>query len=363
MKKILVSAYYNLNLGDDLFIKVLADRYPNIEWHLLTDKKEYKKVFRCYKNVKVVKMLNLNIFGRTLNLHKKINDSLLNYRKYDAYLVIGGSIFMEYKGWEAGLIAKAETPKIFKEQKKGTFIIGANFGPYSHEKYLQKHKEFFEYFDDVCFRDNYSLNLFKDKNNIRVASDVVFNLEYNNLVKDPYSIGISIIDLSRRRQLKRYKNDYNSQIIKIIEHYLEKDYTVKLFSFCEREGDLKSINEILHSLHHPQKDKIKVINYTGDINKTLNEFQSCNTIIGTRFHSIVLAFLFNQNIFPIIYSDKSYNLISDLNMKNQYTYIKDIKNMKINEIIEGVNGNTFSEQNIINSAVAQFESFDKAVSS
>ena len=32
MKQILVKAYLANNLGDDLFLKVLFDRYPNIRW-------------------------------------------------------------------------------------------------------------------------------------------------------------------------------------------------------------------------------------------------------------------------------------------------------------------------------------------
>ena len=45
MKKILVNAYLDVNFGDDLFLKILFDRYNDVEWVLNSGHRKYKKIF------------------------------------------------------------------------------------------------------------------------------------------------------------------------------------------------------------------------------------------------------------------------------------------------------------------------------
>ena len=59
MKNILVNAYLEKNLGDDLFLKILFDRYPNVKWFIDTTDYTYKEVFKNYKNVDVIKNIAL----------------------------------------------------------------------------------------------------------------------------------------------------------------------------------------------------------------------------------------------------------------------------------------------------------------
>lgn len=54
MKKIKVNAYLNANLGDDLFIKVLCERYKNVSFHICGNKL-YKETLKSIKNVKLYK--------------------------------------------------------------------------------------------------------------------------------------------------------------------------------------------------------------------------------------------------------------------------------------------------------------------
>lgn len=51
---ILVCAYFANNLGDDLFLKILIERYPNVKWELLTANRNYKKLFKDLKNVNII---------------------------------------------------------------------------------------------------------------------------------------------------------------------------------------------------------------------------------------------------------------------------------------------------------------------
>ena len=50
-KKIFIKAFLVNNFGDDLFVKVIAERYPNIKFYILTSK-ENGYTFRDFDNVK-----------------------------------------------------------------------------------------------------------------------------------------------------------------------------------------------------------------------------------------------------------------------------------------------------------------------
>ena len=362
MKKILVNAYYNLNLGDDLFLKVLFDRYPNTQWDLLTNNKMYNEIFRSNKNVKILRTISAKIFGRNLDLFSKLNDYVFNYKKYDAFVNIGGSIFMENRNWRTSIKERSNIPKRFKSSNRPSFIIGSNFGPYQDELYVEKHKQFFSLFDDICFRDEYSFNIFQNLQNTRLAPDVVFSLneKFENTIKEK-SVGISIIDLEKRGKLKDYKKDYKNKMIHIIEAYINRGYQIKLFSFCENEGDLKAISEIIDELKNNYIEYVKVVNYKGDIKSTLDEFKTCETIVGTRFHSIILALVFNQNIYPLIYSDKTYNILHDINMTSVYSYIEDIDCLDVEETIDRTQNNKLINREILFESERQFEGLDNFI--
>ncbi|WP_191565583.1 polysaccharide pyruvyl transferase family protein [Metabacillus idriensis] len=353
-KKILVNAYFATNLGDDLFLKVLFDRYQNVEWELLTSDESYNKIFIDYKNVKIIKSLSVKLANRRINLFYKMNDLLLKYKRYEALVIIGGSIFMENASWQEHLIKREYLPNKFKMMNKKTFIIGANFGPYNDTLFIEKYREFFSMFDDICFRDNYSYSIFKDLDNVRFAPDVVFNLNSPIPKNKDKSVGFSIIDILKREGLKEYYQIYNEKIIQLVEKYIEQGYKVKLFSFCEREGDLDIINYIYNNVK--KNSYVEIINYERNINKFLEKFKTCEIIVGTRFHSIILAILFNQRVFPIIYSEKTYNVLKDLNMEDNYCYIKNIKNLDIkNEIMTT---NKIIDRHVLLESHKQFKELD-----
>lgn len=357
-KKILVNAYFAQNLGDDLFLKVLFDRYPNAQFHLLTTNDNYNKIFEKYKNVKIMKTLSVNIGYRSINVFKKIHDVFLNYRNYDALVNIGGSIFMESNGWQKSLVNRGYLPDKFKKNNKKTYIIGANFGPFEDDKFIEKHREFFAKFDDICFRDFYSYNIFEDLDNVRVAPDVVFNLENNDSGKKEKCVGFSIIDIEKRSGLKEYLNQYIHKIGEVVKNFIKLGYRIKLFSFCEKEGDLRAINVLLNDLDLSYKENIEVVNYSVDIDGFLDKYRACEVIIGTRFHSIILGMLFNQNVFPIIYSDKTFNVLKDLNIESNCCYIKDIEKLDVKDIIVNALNNKFQNRKTFLESDKQFEKLD-----
>ncbi|WP_431800754.1 polysaccharide pyruvyl transferase family protein [Halobacillus andaensis] len=359
-KKILVNAYFSKNFGDDLFLKVLFDRYPNVYWELLTPNKEYEEIFKEYTQVKIIKSMNVNFLGlKKINMFNQIN-KFFNYHQYDALVLIGGSIFMEIPNWRAALKEREFLPRQFKRQKKSTFILGSNFGPYSDVAYVDSYKNFFSLFDDVCFRDFYSYKLFNSLNNVRSSPDVVFNLKVREVKKEENLVGFSIINLEKRKNLKVNYKKYNTKMVQLIENKVKNGSKVKLFSFCEKEGDLVIAKLIKENVQKQYREKVEIINYEGDIEGFLKEFQSCGAIIGTRFHSIVLALLLGQRLLPIIYSDKTYNILEDLNLEKKGYFIENVNNISVNDL-NSISSVTISRK-YIEKAALQFKALDEYLS-
>lgn len=237
--------------------------------------------------------------------------------------------------------------------------MGANFGPYKYKEFEEKYRSLFKKYDDICFREKYSFNIFKDLENVRVAPDIIFSLKTeSHTSKLQRCIGFSIINIENRKELKEYNVSYEKKIIELIEYYINLDFKIKLFSFCENEGDMIAIYNIIENRDSKLKDRIEVINYEGNLNTFIDEFKCCPTIVGTRFHSIILALLFGQDILPIIYSDKTYNVLKDLNINKEYCYIKDILKLDVEAISERIKVNKLLNKDIISRSELQFYNLD-----
>src|SRR5699024_5874675 len=153
------------------------------------------------------------------DIFNKLNHLLLNYRRFDGLINIGGSIFMEKPGWREKFKSREILPKRLAKLNKSLFIIGANFGPYTEQGFFDSHNDFFAHFDDICFRNQYSYNYFNRRDNVRLAPDVVFNLKPNNVAKER-SVGFSLINLRERTKLSTYYQVYNTKMIAMIENYM-----------------------------------------------------------------------------------------------------------------------------------------------
>lgn len=358
-KRILVCAYFAKNMGDDLFLKVLIDRYPNVRWDLLTANRHYLKIFKNYKQVRIIYTYrDIKLGKQSHNLFFLINN-LFKYKKYDAMINIGGSIFMQNPAWKIRLEERKYILNQIKAEKN--FIIGANFGPFKDDQFIKAYQELLPHYDDVCFRDEYSYNLFKDLKNVRLAPDVVFNYEYPKCKQSAKIIGFSTINLQERVGLQAFSNSYHHKVIELIKQYIARGYHIRLFSFCENEGDLRGIKQMMKQIHPLNHKQIKVINYTGDIDSFINAFQSCEQIIGSRLHALILAMLFNKSFYPLYYSDKTKHILEDFKINHIGTPIKEIDQLKIEETIKIAETNRLVDRQRLLRANDQFQKIDEFI--
>jgi colanic acid/amylovoran biosynthesis protein len=356
-KNVFIFAYTRCNLGDDLFVKLLCNRYPKVKFYISCSRED-KTAFLNISNLKVI--LGLPISQKAPNLFRinsKIRSVLCRFRMLfcGAVVNIGGSIFIQQSN-------KKEVSKEYKNKiihKKPYFIIGSNFGPYKDEHYYTSYKSLFKFAKDICFRDTYSYNLFSDLPNVRYGADVIFSYKTAKNVEETNNIVISVIDLSKRQDLKRYKENYISKIIELSLFFVKKGYGVSLMSFCESEGDKAAIEEILSRINIEDKKNISPYYYSGDVDGALNLIAKSKYVLATRFHAMILGFVFNKPVFPIMYSDKSLNVIEDMGFDGEYTDVENIDKIDPNKVFNYLSQRSpfdISEQ--IASSFSQFKGLD-----
>lgn len=311
-KKVLLFAYTKVNLGDNLFIYMLLKRYKEVDFYIHILEKEYENVYKDFENLHYI------------NTNRNLDS--VNIEEFDAYLYVGGSIFMES---EYGMHEMKEFNKFIKrckEKNKKFFYMSCNFGPYKTQEYLDLARENFSLCNGICFRDKKSYELFSDIDKVMYAPDMVFSFKYNQKVeKEKKSIGISVINLQIRENLKEVEAIYNDFIKRIIIKFAKRNYKVYLFSFSEFEKDGEAINNIINLLPEQYKNSVETVIFNEDIDTYLEKYSKVEYMVCGRFHSMILSILFNQKIYNLTYSKKQDNVIEELKLFNRYQEIKDLK--------------------------------------
>ena len=297
---------------------MILEKYPNFEFYMKIQDETFLNCLTKYKNLHVLK-------------GEDTDEELYNSKveEYCAYIYVGGSIFME-----GGKVYNL-SPKFYdfvkrcKEKNIPFCYISSNYGPYETKEYFDLSKENFKTCTDICFRDKYSYNLFKDIKNVRYAPDYVFSYNLKPQEKIEKSIGISVISLDIRNNLRENSIIYYKWLINNINEYIKEGYSVYLYSFCEHEKDEETIDYILKELG--ENHKIKDVRYRGDIDEFLNSYTKMEYMICSRFHAMVLSCVADQKMYVTSYSNKINNVIEDLKLDIP---ILDLRDIKENDIIK-----------------------------
>lgn len=347
MKRIFVMAYLRNNFGDDLFVSELIDRYPKDMFYIDVINMKFAESFKDKNNVEIT-------------LSEEENFRKIDVNKYDGYVYIGGSIFME-----GGKVYNLDEDcfnfvKKCKEKNKPFFYISSNYGPYKTEEYFNLSKKNFEHVTDICFRDRYSHELFKDIEAVRYAPDLLFSYEIGEVSKEKDTVGISVIDLEIRDEFKSIEKEYIEFLVNNINNYLENNKKVYLFSFCKEEGDEVAIQKILESLKENNNyNNICVVKYLGNIKEFLKQYMKMEYMICQRFHSVILSYICKQKYYIISYSKKICNIIEDLKLCDNYLKLMDVSPNKIIELKDFNKVDEVNLKNIKNESKKQFEKLDE----
>lgn len=291
-KNILLITYSRKNFGDDLFLKVLCERYPEVRFYYMCPNRKLKVT------IKNCCVLSFDSFLAILKMFK-----ILVFMNFDATIILGGSMFIQNKIWKIKLLIE----KLIIRKASHRFIIGANFGPFYSDRFFKSYVKFFEEFDDICFRDNESYVLFKNLSNVRVENDVVLSLKMHNLDKNN-SDKVIIVPINPFVKYKERKiqEAYIKYMENAIEYYLTKEKEVQLFSFCNYQKDDEICKLLCNKFN---STKLSFYAYNNDLEEAINQFKASGLIISSRFHGLILALYFKKNCIISAYDNKTVNYI------------------------------------------------------
>lgn len=336
--KVYINAYLEKNLGDDLFVKILTQRYLEHQFYSIS------RGQKGYSKDNLVVYSNKYLF----RIIKKFQLEKFLANRCDLVVSIGGSMYMENN----------DSNRNFSLGKNKYYILGSNFGPYTTEKYFNNLYNFFSKAEDICFREAFSYELFKNLPNVRYAADVVFNLNTQNIKNtNRKRVIISIISCEEKID-KKYTKDYEQKIIEMMEIWNQNDYEICLMSFCESENDEKAIESILNKCDKKLKEKIETYYYKGDVDEALNIIGDSQIVVGSRFHANIIGLLLEKKIIPILYSDKTKHVLEDMNIKTRGIDIRKMKNYDIAKEVQDNIIENYDISEIKENAKKQFEKLD-----
>ena len=344
MKYNFLDGYWDKNLGDDLFLKMITDRYPNTEFVIRApqDYSYIKNVRNMYKytyKYNLISPVTKILFGRQLTFNQLLK------RFSGNTILLGGSIFIE------------KPYSVEPEKVKSYYILGANFGPYYTEKFFNWHKEFFAGAKDVCFRDAYSEKLFSDLDNVRSETDIAFAYKNIPQCEQRKNAVFSVIDTEQREDIDTEK--YEKTICDMTDIFISKGYTVTFMSFCSKEGDEKAVRRIYEKLSAESRKNTDMYFYKGDIDEALKVMAESEIIVGGRYHAVILGFVLGKKVYPFTYSDKLNTVLEDMNYQGECYDMRKL-NFDIKESIEKVMEiPVLDVTSLAKSAERQFRELDK----
>lgn len=347
MKKIFILAYIRKNLGDDLFVSTLLKKYKNedVMFYIHINNEKFIADFEKYDNLII------------LNGKEGIFDKDI---KYDAYVYIAGSIFMEK---DNSIEFVKELKKYVKEcnkKEKPFFFISTNFGPYNTEEFYNTVYETLENCHSICFRDKYSYEKFKNLKTVNYAPDAILSMDKKNPIILKNTLGINVISPDKCTNFLEREN-YFICLKNNIEQYILSGMKVYLYSFCDDEGDSEAINELVSLIDYKYLSEIFVVKYDGNADDFINLYGKMEYMLCSRFHGMILSSLYGAKINVLSYSKKLNNVIEDLNFEINYMNLNELQQ----EDILSLDKYTYVKQNSLKKAIrnskSQFKKLDEVI--
>ena len=342
-KKVLLHGYDMDNLGDDLFFRVLAARYPDVQFVMPTMNYNYRSRFSDLTNLKIIDFFG--IAKRTEYFNYKLPKlySRLFMHRFDAVVYIGGSMFVDRREdspvhqyairnysflCDHAFAAKAKVP---------CYLLGVNWGPCYHDYFYQFFDQAFNGMEDIFFRDRASYEIFKAKPQARCGGDILLGSSFISHAVPPAEkqekqVAFSVI--SPRKELNIDPDAYVRELVRICREFIRAGYRIKLLSFCLPEGDRRTAEQILHEFRECPPGQITHLAYEGNWREMLSVLAESELVIASRFHAAILGWTFKSKVFSLLYSQKTLNLMQDCNITDGYVWLNEIEKINAEHILE-----------------------------
>lgn len=317
--RIFLIAYQNNNFGDDLMIRHLCESFPEHQFEI-SSKGEY-----YYKNFTDIK--NLSISPYTFKQLSKVKPC-----PYDMVIKIGGSMFILMRRGSIK-VRIFESGYLRKIRKNGCkFVtIGCNLGPFCN--FFAKWVAIDELKQNslITVRDKASfdfLNKYTKSVNRKFYPDILLSLDIK-----PQDIERSGMCVSVYGDKRMDLDAYCKKTAEAVCLYCDKTgECVKLLCFeDDKYSDIASANKIKELCG---ERNVSVIIHEKDGSEIIKTIAESRFIIASRFHSMIISMLCATPIVPVIYSDKSENMLSDMGYTGARFYLDKIETVQAHELLK-----------------------------
>jgi colanic acid/amylovoran biosynthesis protein len=329
--RILLSAYLDSNIGDDLFVDQLADRYRDHQFDLICENP-------ASLSIDLLRHQNIRTVG--------LKQALLELYSFDVLVIVGGSIFQDIPAYYKYDFRRNALVTLARILGKAVFIIGCNIGPI-HSKVGERFTRYcFALANAVSVRDSASfalLEFWRCRTPYTMGSDLIFSYPFKlsrKISPQPRRLGISVVNVNRPKAETAL---YVQKLAELARVHLHKGVgqEVTFFGFNgggNGQNDSLPIAAIVRQLeaYHRQ---IKVQQYGPSvaISEFVESFVSCDYVVCSRFHSVVLALSFGIPFFPIVYSGKTLNLLHDIGYTGEVGHYLTMKDVDARAVLTELN--------------------------
>lgn len=283
---ILLNGYFDKNFGDDAMQELVVKHFKEFDFYPNCKQREMLRHLEKYENAHIgVPIPEIDLF---LNV---IGTGFLYQTKFAKITKLYEVLFKK----------RAKYPRMA--------LVDCSFEYFTslHEKWLVK--QGVREYDFITCRDDISYEFLKKnvkKTPIFKFNDIIFDGDYAR-VSNGNCLGIAPVN--RVKSEKNYA--YYKELAAFADKYIEtENKEVKLFAFdTGNENDILAVMSIKNLMRN--KEKVKIVAYNSDVDEFVNEFCECEMIIGSRYHSIVLAVLNNINTIAVYDNEKVYRICRD----------------------------------------------------
>lgn len=298
---VLVHAFLAGNLGDDLFVRALCDRYPAVRF-LACARGDYEGRFSDVPNL-------------VIRPEAEFPDLV---RSADAVAHIGGCCFVQH---EKDFSRFYDTDRYLADNARHLVFLGGNFGPYTDDAYLEAYRELFRRYDGVSFRDRYSADLFPGYPNVAYAPDILFGYPARAASRRRAAV-VSPIRLEGRDgrfAISQHAEAYRAFNLGVVRALVARGLEVTLASFCEAQGDEDEVAALLDGLDAPTRSHVTTALYRHHPDEVVRALEGAECVVATRFHAMVLGFAHDCRVLPVVYDQKTQKVLDDLSYPRDLT--------------------------------------------
>ena len=364
--KVFLFACIEKNIGDDIFVKLVCDRYPETTF-VITEKARYGSLSRIDNlefSADLQKWLWTCGIGPRSACKSVVGHLLGRYYRLRmprcrCAIHIVGNTFKNraYEGWFQSRWVR-EQIRLVKEY----FLVSTNFGPYTDPRWRDDFARIFPRMKDVCFRDKRSFELFKELPSVRYAPDAVLSLGRQEHFENRNTVVISVIDCAmteRGADLNESAQTYEVLMAACAERYACQGKKVVLLN-ANAQQDGPAAERILKRCKN--QENIRICSYEGDLETVFTLYASAQKVIGTRLHTIILAWLFDVPVVPIVYDIKVKSILQAYDFPEPQYDICDLGSVRAEKIEQDLSRYKYKvPDSLIRQAGEQFKRFDEAL--